>query len=163
MSYWVPITTKKNLKTYLPRTILQSLSKLAIWNRDRRKLKYIISQLLNGVESSITTLKCSEDSHYGVWIRVSKSSDFPFPRYGPRPFFGPAILAENWKICILSNLFKWDVVSYVYSCQKSIATVCLRKWQKEMTFCMKKWHDLEDFEVSRYLKIVTASYYITLY
>ena len=32
-----------------------------------------------------------------------------------------------------------------------------------MTFCMKKWHDLEDFQVSRYLKIVTASYYITLY
>ena len=38
---------------------------------------------------------------------------------------------------------------------------------KEITkgndICMKKWHDLEDFQVSRYLKIVTASYYITLY
>ena len=133
------------------------------WNRDRRKLKNMISQLLNGVESSITTLKCSEDSHCGVRIKVSKPSDLPFPRYGPRPFFGPAILAEKWKIYIISNLFKWGVVSYVYWCQKSIATVCLRKWQKEMTFCMKKWHDLEDFQVSRYLKIVTASYYITLY
>ena len=108
------------------------------WNRDTHILKNGVSLLPKGVQSSITTLKCSEDSHCGVRIRVSNSSDFPFPRYGPRPFFGPAILAEKWKIYIISNLFKWCVVSYnVYWCQKSIATVCLRKSQKEMTFCMK--------------------------
>ena len=106
---------------------VQRPSKLAIWNRDIRKLKNSISQLLKGVQSSITTLKCSEGSHYGVRIRVSKSFDFPFPSYGPRPFFGPVILAENWKIYVISNLFKWGVVSYTYWYQKSITTVCLRK------------------------------------
>ena len=70
---------------------VQGLYKLANWNRDMRKLKNSISQLLMGVQSSITTLKCSEDSYYGVRIRVSKSSDFPFPSYGQRPFFGLAI------------------------------------------------------------------------
>ena len=120
---------------------VQGLSKLANWNRDTCKLKNSISQLLKGVQSSITTLKCSEDSHYGVRIRVSKSSDFPFPSYGPRPFFGSAILAENWKIYIIANLFKWGVASYVYWYQK-IDCNCLFKeitkgndiWKKKLAW-----------------------------
>ena len=47
------------------------------------------------VQSSITTLKWSEDSHYGVRIMVPKSPDPPFSSYGPHPFFGPAISAEK--------------------------------------------------------------------
>ena len=121
------VPPKKNVITYSTGKILQGPSKLAIWNCDISKLKNGISLLLKGVQSSITTLKCSEDSHYGVRIRVLKSSDFPFPSYGPRPFFGTAILAENWKIYIISNLFELGVVSYVYWYQKSIATVCLKK------------------------------------
>ena len=39
---------------------VQGLYKLANWNRDMRKLKNSISQLLMGVMSSITTSKCSE-------------------------------------------------------------------------------------------------------
>ena len=144
------VPPKKTDKSYLTGTILQGLWKLTIWNRDTHILKNGVSLLPKGVQSSITTLKCSEDSHCGVRIKVSKPSDLPFSSYWPRPFFGPAILAEKWKIYIISNLFKWGVVSYAYWCQKSIASVCLRKWQKEMTFCMKKWHDLEDFQVSRY-------------
>ena len=65
--------------------------------RHTQKFKIALTWLLEGVQSSITTLKCSEESHYGVRIRVSIPSDLPFSRYGPRPFFGPAILAKNWE------------------------------------------------------------------
>ena len=60
-------------------------------------VKIIKTRLWNVVQFSITTLKCSEDSHCGVRIKVSKPSDLPFSSYWPRPFFGPAILAEKWK------------------------------------------------------------------
>ena len=84
-------TPKKVSKLESEGKNVQSPSKLAIWNRDIHKLKNSISQLQKGVQSSIATLKCSEESYYGVRIGVSKSSDFPFPSYGPRPFFGLAI------------------------------------------------------------------------
>ena len=100
------VPPKKPDKSYLTGTILQGLWKLTIWNRDTHILKNGVSLLPKGVQSSITTLKCSEDSHCGVRIRVSKSSDIPFPRYGPRHFFGPVIFAKNSKIYIISNLFK---------------------------------------------------------
>ncbi len=37
-----------------------------------RKFKMALTWLLEGIESSITTLKCSEDSHYGVRNKVWK-------------------------------------------------------------------------------------------
>ena len=80
-------TPKKVSKLESEGKNVQSPSKVAIWNRHIHKLKNSISQLLKELQSSITTLlKCSEDSYYGIRIRVSKSSDFPFPSYGPRPF-----------------------------------------------------------------------------
>ena len=85
------ISPKKTVSTYRPGKILQSHKSGPSGIAICRELKNWISRLLKGVQSSITTLKCSEDSHYGVRIRVSKPSDFPFPSYGPRPFFGLAI------------------------------------------------------------------------
>ena len=92
------VPPKKPDRGYLTGKILQGLWKLTIWNRDTHILKNGVSLLPKGVQNSITTLKCSEDSHYGVRICVSKSSDLPFSSYGSRPFFGLSILAENWKI-----------------------------------------------------------------
>ena len=72
-----------------------SAYKFGIWKIHSQKLQMYVTLVMKVVQCSITTLKWSEDSHYGVRIRVSKSSDFPFSSYGPRPFFGLAISAEK--------------------------------------------------------------------
>ena len=71
----------------------QSLSKLANWNRDTHKLKNSISQLLKGVQSSITTLKCSEESNYRVRIEVLKALCLYFSSYG---HFCATRVARRW-------------------------------------------------------------------
>ena len=73
-----------------------------------QKFKRALTSLLEGVQSSITTLKCSEDSHYGVRIRVSKYSGLPFSSYGPRPFSDPRFWPKTGKstLRLISNLFK---------------------------------------------------------
>ena len=91
------VSPKKTVRTHRPGKILQSHksgpSGIAICH----KLKNSISRLLKGVQSSITTLKCSEDSHYGVRIKVLKFSDLSFSSYWPRPFSDPRFWPKNGK------------------------------------------------------------------
>ena len=109
------------------------------------------------VQSSITTSKCSEDSYYGVRIRVSKSSDLPFSSYGPRPFFGPAILAENY------NYIQFVSVRCRFLCLlvPEIDYIHLYKLTTKGNRYMltRKKSAMEDFRVLPYSKIVAASRY----
>ena len=46
------------------------------------KIQIIITLLKKGVQSSITTLKCSEESNYRVRIEASKAAYLYFSSYG---------------------------------------------------------------------------------
>ena len=137
---------KKSCSTY----------KFGVWKIHSQKLQMYVTLVRKVVQSSITTLKWSEDSHYGVRIMVSKSPDLPFSSYGPRPFFGPAISAEKLRN---SNFTQFTYVRCRFLCLliPGIDCNCLfKEIIKEndiLAFWKKNWYNLDDFQVSRYPKI----------